>query len=96
MPPVLGAGTGAGQGRGGASTNRGVTVPGEVKNYVPVTSDMLKQPAARRLADVPRQLSRPQLQPAGSNHASQREEPAAAVGLGDERLGRQPDDPHRP
>jgi alcohol dehydrogenase (cytochrome c) len=44
MPPVLGAGTGAGQGRGGTSPNRGVTVPGEVKNYVPVTSDMLKSP----------------------------------------------------
>jgi alcohol dehydrogenase (cytochrome c) len=41
MPPVLGAGTGA---RGGVSTNRGVTVKGEVKNYVPVTFDMLKNP----------------------------------------------------
>ena len=44
MPVVLGAGTGAGQARGGASPNRGVTVPGEVKNYVPVTSEMLKSP----------------------------------------------------
>jgi alcohol dehydrogenase (cytochrome c) len=44
MPPVLGAGTGAGQGRGGASANRGVTVRGEVRNYVPVTADMLKSP----------------------------------------------------
>jgi PQQ-dependent dehydrogenase (methanol/ethanol family) len=42
--PVLGAGTAAGQGRGGASTTRGVTVRGEVKNYVPVTADMLKSP----------------------------------------------------
>jgi alcohol dehydrogenase (cytochrome c) len=41
-PVVLGAGTGA---RGGTSTNRGVTVPGEVKNYVPVTPDMLRSPA---------------------------------------------------
>src|SRR5918995_4652782 len=43
-PPVLGAGTGAGQARGGASANPGVTVRGEVKNYVPVTSEMLKSP----------------------------------------------------
>jgi alcohol dehydrogenase (cytochrome c) len=41
---VLGAGTGAGQGRGGAGTTRGVTVRGEVKNYVPVTPEMLKNP----------------------------------------------------
>jgi alcohol dehydrogenase (cytochrome c) len=44
MPPVLGAGTGAGQARGGALANRGVTVRGEVKNYVPVTAEMLKSP----------------------------------------------------
>ncbi len=43
-PLVLGAGTGAGQTRGGASANRGVTVRGEVKNYVPVTSEMLGSP----------------------------------------------------
>src|SRR5262249_2400153 len=42
MPPVLGAGGAAGSGRGGGSTNRGVTVRGEVKNYQPVTADMLK------------------------------------------------------
>jgi alcohol dehydrogenase (cytochrome c) len=41
---VLGAGSAAGQGKSGASTNRGVTVPGEVKNYVPVTPEMLKNP----------------------------------------------------
>ena len=44
MPPVLGAGTAAGPGRGGAAANRGVTVRGEVRNYVPVTADMLKNP----------------------------------------------------
>ena len=38
-PVVLGAGTSA---RGGG--NRGVTVPGEVKNYVPVTPEMLRNP----------------------------------------------------
>ena len=45
-PPsmALGAGTGSGQGRGGAAAVRGVTVRGEVKNYVPVTPEMLKNP----------------------------------------------------
>jgi alcohol dehydrogenase (cytochrome c) len=43
-PLVLGAGTGAGQSRGGASTNRGVTVRGEVKNYIPVSTAMLQNP----------------------------------------------------
>src|SRR5262245_12902648 len=41
--PVMGAGGAAG-GRGGASANRGVTVRGEVKNYQPVTAEMLKSP----------------------------------------------------
>jgi alcohol dehydrogenase (cytochrome c) len=43
LPPVLGAGGAAGSGRG-AAANRGVTVRGEVKNFVPVTADMLKSP----------------------------------------------------
>src|SRR5688572_28904170 len=42
-PPVLGAGTAA-RGRGGQIAPRGVTVAGEVKNYVPVTPEMLKNP----------------------------------------------------
>jgi alcohol dehydrogenase (cytochrome c) len=41
-PMVVGAGTAA-RGREG-SPGQGVTVPGEVKNYVPVTPDMLKNP----------------------------------------------------
>jgi len=41
---ALGAGTTAGQSRGGASATRGVSVQGEVKNYVPVTPEMLKNP----------------------------------------------------
>ena len=47
-PLVFGAGTGAGGGgRGGALGDfRGVTVHGEVKNYVPVTFEMLKNPPA--------------------------------------------------
>ena len=44
IPPVVGAGTAAGPGRGGGSANRGVTVRGEVRNYVPVTPEMLKNP----------------------------------------------------
>ncbi len=42
--PVLGAGSTAGRSRGGASAKRGVSVAGEVKNYVPVTPEMLKNP----------------------------------------------------
>ena len=47
-PPsmALGAGTGSGQGRGGAAAIRGVTIRGEVKNFVPVTPEMLKNPPA--------------------------------------------------
>ena len=44
IPPVVGAGTAAGPGRGGGSASRGVTVRGEVRNYVPVTPEMLKSP----------------------------------------------------
>src|SRR5262245_58065623 len=43
-PLVVGAGTAAGPARGGVSANRGVTVRGEVKNYQPVTAEMLKSP----------------------------------------------------
>ena len=43
-PMVLGAGTAAARAVG--EKNRGVTVPGEVKNYVPVTPEMLKNPPA--------------------------------------------------
>ncbi len=41
---ALGAGSTSGQARGGATARRGVSVVGEVKNYVPVTSAMLKNP----------------------------------------------------
>src|SRR5690242_6456439 len=37
-------GAGSGNGRGGSATTHGVTVPGEVKNYVPVTTAMLRNP----------------------------------------------------
>ena len=41
---AFGAGTTAGPGHGGALGLMGVTVRGEVKNYVPVTPEMLKNP----------------------------------------------------
>jgi alcohol dehydrogenase (cytochrome c) len=41
----LGAGTSAGATRGGAVALRGVTVRGEVKDFRPVTADMLRNPA---------------------------------------------------
>jgi alcohol dehydrogenase (cytochrome c) len=45
IPVVLGAGSTAGQGRGGeGSPRRGVTVAGEVRNYAPVTPEMLRNP----------------------------------------------------
>jgi PQQ-dependent dehydrogenase (methanol/ethanol family) len=43
---VQGAGTPAGRALGGGAGTRGVSVQGEVKNYVPVTPDMLKNPPA--------------------------------------------------
>ena len=44
--PILGAGSVVGFGRGADSESRGVTVAGEVQNYVPVTQEMLKNPPA--------------------------------------------------
>jgi alcohol dehydrogenase (cytochrome c) len=37
-------GAGSGNGRGGVAATHGVNVPGEVKNYVPVTKEMLRNP----------------------------------------------------
>jgi len=41
---VRGAGSVAGQNKGAPAVMRGVTVPGEVKDYVPVTAEMLLNP----------------------------------------------------
>jgi alcohol dehydrogenase (cytochrome c) len=41
---VLGAGTAAGQGKSSATTARGVRVTGEVRNYTPVSAEILKNP----------------------------------------------------
>jgi alcohol dehydrogenase (cytochrome c) len=41
---VLGAGTGAGQGKSGATNARGVRITGEVRNYIPVSAEILKNP----------------------------------------------------
>ena len=75
---------------------RGVSVQGEVKNFVPVTPEMLKNPPAEDWLIFRPQLPAAQLQPAEPDHARQREEPAVEVGLGDERLRREPDDADRP
>ena len=45
-PGILGAGSADGRTEG-AAARRGVTVAGEVKNYVPVTPEMLKNPPAQ-------------------------------------------------
>src|SRR5260221_3482929 len=45
-PGILGAGSADGRTEG-AGTRRGVTVAGEVKNYVPITSEMLQNPPAQ-------------------------------------------------
>ena len=78
-----------------AKRHRGVTVAGRGEELRARDARDAQQPAPRRLAHLPPQLSGAQLQPAESDHSRQREEPAAAVGVGDERLGRQPDDPDR-
>jgi alcohol dehydrogenase (cytochrome c) len=41
---ALGAGNTSGEARGGVTSVRGVSVKGEVKNYTPVTPEMLKNP----------------------------------------------------
>jgi alcohol dehydrogenase (cytochrome c) len=41
---VLGAGTAAGTSRGGATNARGVRITGEVRNYIPVSAEILKNP----------------------------------------------------
>ncbi len=92
--PAGGRGAGAGGGRGAAGGGRGgarpagprgITVAGEVKNYVPVTDEMLPQSRSGRLADRPRQLSGLEPQRAGADHRRQREGPAAGLGLEHER-----------
>ena len=93
-PMVVGAGTAARGGRGG-EPNRGVTVAGRSEELRARDAGDAQESAAGRLADFPPQLSGPQPQPAESDHARQREEPAAAVGVGDERFGREPDDADR-
>ncbi len=78
-----------------AAQPKGLTVVGEVPNYVPVTDDDAPEPAARRLADGATQLPGLELQPAEPDHARQREEPEARVGLGHERGRREPADARR-
>ena len=78
------------------SIPKGLTVAGEVKNYVPVTDEMLRNPRSGRLADDP-----PQLSGAGATARSTQitrdnvQGPAARVGVGDERRRREPADAAR-
>ena len=60
----------------------GLTLTGEVPNYVPVTDEMLQEPAAGRLADGAAELPGLELQPADPDHARQREGPASSPGSG--------------
>ena len=60
---VMGAGSATAATRGGTlpTLTYGVTAPGEVKNYVPVTAGDAQESAARGLADLRTQLSTAQL-----------------------------------
>ena len=80
-----------------AGAPAGLTVAGEVKNYVPVTDEMLLHPDPARLADGARKLSGLESQRAHANHPGQCERPQAGMGLGDERrrCANEPS-PHRP
>ena len=80
-----GAAAGGGRGRGQQPPPTGLTVKGEVKNFTPVTDEMLRNPRAGRLADAAPRSVRVELQPAEPDHARQRDRSAAGVGLADER-----------
>ena len=97
---------GAGAGRGGldadgtpipagrgaaAQTPRGLTVQGEVKNYVPVTDEMLRNPPPGDWLMARRNYQAWSYSPLDRDHARQRQGPAARLGLGDERRRREPD-----
>ena len=64
-----------------ANVRLGLLVEGEVKNYVPVTDDMLLETGSGRLADGSRRLSGLEPQRALASHARQRERPASRVVL---------------
>ncbi len=71
-------------GRGGAARvqqARGVTVAGEVKNYVPVTDEMLKTPPAGDWLMARRTYSGQSYSPLDRDHRRQREGPEAGLGL---------------
>ncbi len=48
----------------------GVTVHGTVKNFVPVTDAMLRNPSDKRLAHAAPRLQRDELQPARASHGA--------------------------
>ena len=86
--PARGRGRG-GRGRGGADDDStapaaprmGLTVPGTVKNYSPVTERDAGATARLGLADAVPQLRGLELQPAESDHHEERRKPAAEMGV---------------
>ena len=79
-----------------STTRTGVIVSGEVKNYAPVTDGDAAQPARGRLADGAAELSGLELQPARRDHARERQESEARLGVGDERRWLERADAARP
>ena len=65
-----------------APARRGLTVTGEVKNYVPVTDEMLRNPDPGDWLMARAQLSGLELQPADADHARQRRRICSSRGCG--------------
>ncbi len=93
---ALGAGTGSGQGRGGASRCPRRHRQGRGEELRAGDPGDAEESASGRLAHLPPKLSRVELQPARSNHARQRPGTEARMGVGDERFRRESDDADRP
>ena len=68
---------------------------GRSEELRPCDTGDVEESASWRLAHLPPQLSRVELQPAESNHARQRARFEACMGLGDERFRRQSNDADR-
>ena len=71
-----------------AAGPRGLTVTGEVKNYVPVTDAMLRNPDPGDWLMIRRNYQAWSYSPLNQINADEREGPAAGVGLGHERRRR--------
>ena len=82
--------------RGAAGPPAGITVDGEVKNFVPVTDAMLRNPDPADWLMIRRDYHASNYSPLNQITARQREGSAPAVGLGDERRRREPARADRP